>query len=1251
MKRLLAILLCITLAASCVKDTTIDPEPPMGGDGFIEIPFGHRSFSEVEIETRAALPSLIEARVTNVYVLIFDSGGERVYGQFFDSSNRSVTKAELEGRNDNTWWVENLDPEAGDPSSSESRYTYGCLRMKVPEGKEVEKGHIYLIANLDEDLINISEDKLGLINREEEIKTMVGVFNQQSTSRTGLFLMTGYTGINILNDGRYNFTNDVAADAVYSYTGTYDKSDNVLRGSVIKLERLDAKITVKVGVLPGYLTRKPATMANGDPIYDADGNQVWTSQAIADFIPSSWQVVNLPNGSWLLPRKAIDPAANATANAGRGDAPIDETGALWSSNINTFETIASDAEVSFTNSDNTTVNTTRTEQHFSFYMLENRQSPNLKASVSGTAAEKYLDAGIKPYHLRDKLQKNAEGEYIDKDGNIWEFAPEGGTYLIIKGEVTMEVHDSDSYQTQTMNALVTYYIHLGAFGKEGVAGHAAAGLDNYDICRNTHYTYTINIKGVRQIEVEVATDAEEWKETNEAQSGNTGDVYLAQESIHTFDAHYGQRVFRFNADAIMRTAEADRLTWYVQTPFGRSGVPERVGPSNVEVPTDLDYKWVHFALNRSNGTISMTEDGITAEDKRLGTFNKFVDFHENGTGAPSNQRPYTGTDGYFQYSQENLWYPGEGAKTKHENPDRTGHPELMNVMELCDLLREQMPLYKKDKENWDPKTGRYKAGYTKQSIFDEPLCYASEADRQEAIAAGDDDDSDMIISRKEKVYMGDSATPVDMDVPVYRGGNIYITAFVDEFYYDFHPISGNEKPDLWRQFVHSRKNQMRMMHVLCDAKISADGASSATGSVVTIRQRPIQTIYESDTMRIVDQRGRVLNEAWGCETIDETRSNRVHNDGTEKMFFNNYGTTNSGTPALSAATTTYNGRYNTYLLWQDAIGANWDNYLEFVRVNDYTNTDKIQTYWLKDGYQNLRYSCLMRNRDNDGNGVIDKDEVRWYMASSDQLVQLYIGELGVSGEGQLYSTYDMDANNFATAGGSPPTNYFRSHVVTSDMQIIWAEEGCSISGYLGDGDKEGRLSIRCVRNLGTETSDYELTDKTHYPPSPISVTSEKNTEDPGKTVYKFDLSNLSYQAKRNYSVHNDLTPMDELSESAMPYSHFETGDYVLLPGVKYTYYPNTLYDNLNKGLPTCPAGYRVPNIREMVAIKTLITDSSWWVDAPYFVCNYYSFGAFGNGMDNEAYSWAVSSNMITVGNANSANINIRCIKDVTADEL
>lgn len=195
---------------------------------------------------------------------------------------------------------------------------------------------------------------------------------------------------------------------------------------------------------------------------------------------------------------------------------------------------------------------------------------------------------------------------------MWEYAPETATYLIVKGQVAMDVDVGVGAPAQTLNADVVYYIHLGDI---------RTSKDDYSVNRNTHYIYTITIKGVENIQVEVSTNVEN-------ESGAAGHVYIAKESVYTFDAHYGQRVFVFDQENIT----PEDVTWYVKTPFGREGMPERV--NGVEIPNGLDYEWVWFRVNEI----------------------------DTSTG---------------QYSKRNRSY----------HPD-----EVMDVLEFCQYMREQKTL-------------------------------------------------------------------------------------------------------------------------------------------------------------------------------------------------------------------------------------------------------------------------------------------------------------------------------------------------------------------------------------------------------------------------------------------------------------------------------------------------------------------------------------------------------------------------------
>lgn len=90
-------------------------------------------------------------------------------------------------------------------------------------------------------------------------------------------------------------------------------------------------------------------------------------------------------------------------------------------------------------------------------------------------------------------------------------------------------------------------------------------------------------------------------------------------------------------------------------------------------------------------------------------------------------------------------------------------------------------------------------------------------------------------------------------------GDVVYTMFVDEFYYDRNPMTGNTDNLLWKKFVNQPN---REMHILCNTEYSQDRESSLTTSSIMISQRSIKTFYNENASG--------LKTAWGIETINET---------------------------------------------------------------------------------------------------------------------------------------------------------------------------------------------------------------------------------------------------------------------------------------------------------------------------------------------------------------------------------------------
>lgn len=1036
MKRIILLLSVLygLLLGSCVKDPGLDPASCSEGEIWTSLEFGHKEFEQIQVTTRSTLGPITESRISNLYVFLFDSEGNRVYGHFFDSRNLRDSEAEVSAANVNCWIVNNrLD---------ESSQTTGTIRMKIPQ---LTGGTFCIVANLDPDMSNVSSEKFSFIRTYEELYNLTTHLNQEITSRNGMFLMSGY-----------------ARNITVSQQGITTETGGRLR---VELTRLDAKIKVKVR----------AAIEN-ESLVETQGTQ--TLQRIKSFTPESWRVVNLPKGSYLIEH----PVSEETRDAAEGffnSAPIN----FEDKNNETFTYIKSDG---------TPKSITAPVYEFSFYMYENR--PEAKQTVS-------------QYHQRDLRIKDAAGAYDTSEG-LWVHAPEAGTYLIVTGEISMDVDVGAESKNQTLNASVVYYIHLGDFGQDP---------NDFRIKRNTQYTYTITIKGVKSIQVEVDTNVEQ-------ESGSTGHVYIAKESIHTFDAHYGQRVFAFDEESIT----PNDVTWYVKTPFGREGMPEVI--NGADIPNGLDYKWVSFMINNT----------------------------EASGGYSHNNRKY--------------------------NPE-----QVMDVIEFCAYIKAQKIRFDNNQQNdfrmeEDPEL--------KQLYPDNP--------------------------------------------EIYRRYRIYATIFVDEFYYDKDPISGEVRPTLWKEFVNQPN---RTMHILCDTKFSKDGESSSTGSVVTIRQNSIQTIY--------DTTNESLQSGWGTESIDETEGRLWFYNRTETHGNTAYNTTNYGNDSRS------NGLYNTARLWNMTDGTGgftykyWNEFLDVDRENDH------EYLFLKDrdDVATARYTCMMRNRDNNGNGIIDASEIRWYLASIQQLTALYMGDQGISNDAQLYDRYnDYTADETDAFGGY----LWRRHIISSTRwggssesnypTMLWAEEGLSTSAYQQYSEKAGRYAVRCVRNLGMDPTDEttaiaNLNNENNLPNYSITfqIVNESYSTN---SIYRFDVSHINKKSTRYYTS-RELEPGNEHSESARLYTTFETG-----PLLDFTGNYSSLKAMIERGESPCPEGYRVPNIREANLMSNYITSDinpSWWNDKYIYVNSYYSFGTLGKNFDNEI-SWYCTDKHVTI--SPPENIKIRCVRDI-----
>ena len=533
--------------------------------------------------------------------------------------------------------------------------------------------------------------------------------------------------------------------------------------------------------------------------------------------------------------------------------------------------------------------------------------------------------------------------------------------------------------------------------------------------------------------------------------------------------------------------------------------------------------------------------------------------------------------------------------------------------------------------------------------------YRGEADATEKRLMDVDDFVQYI--RKEKVkYINGQPNIFRQDENGEYG--IAFTIFVDEFYYDKHPITGATSNTLWKEFVNKED---RLFHIYRVNRLSKDEESSVTNSIITIKQRSIQTPYNI--------KKTTLQNGWGCEVIDETANSGFFFYNANETY--NTNATNFRNP-VTYNNSKFNGLYNTGVLWgilnnvsnpTFQAGVRWDTYLDYERENEHTNAAGFKTYFLKDDYAVMRYAPMLRNRDTNGDRKIDANEIKWYIASIDQLDGLYFGQLGLTPDAILYSeehskrtgtigdgAIPAEGNNHPFEGASRWRNHVVSSTSTGDHPVtLWAEEGISVSNYATRYDKPAPYSIRCVRNLGIDQySEAEartaLANKELYPTPLVRVIAPATINT--NAVYKFDLTNINTASLRE-PTSLEMEPNNEHGVNSRLSSGFITGRQV---GTGT--YEGELYDDLMAGNSPCAEGWRVPNVRECAIMSLYCPDAWFGGDKAYITTSsFYSNGKtpWGNGNDNQSASWQFGGDYISIGSQGTTT-NTREVQDWIPDE-
>lgn len=651
-----------------------------------------------------------------------------------------------------------------------------------------------------------------------------------------------------------------------------------------------------------------------------------------------------------------------------------------------------------------------------------KQSQTYKISVSNNIDKNAAGDYTFDFYMPENVQEAGKSQsYNDRDKwyggdgtpekKTWTHAPQNSTFVVISGTYEeTKGENKDPYYT----ANVSYTVHLGDFSDEKYS--------DFSVVRNYHYTYTMTVNGVDNIVVEAKKDG------GEVQPGAEGDVYDATSCVYNYqlDAHYEQVFLQYDLSRIAQSLGpglseetldneiADKLILVIQS----EAMDYTGGAGNVlnKRGTLKPYKIYADAIRGKSG-----QDAVDAAKKAKD------DVLE---GAGEGIKPTKG----FDYKWIEFW----------------------------------------------PQRGTTLAAYPGVSSWSRDDISNLDKDPYGGTADGDNsrlmDVYDVIVAMGnvvKKIYNGEKPSTTDYaesGITVTSSGNAYyarFTAFVNEYYYYHHPLTGAEMTT-WSVITNKIP---REMVIAMSTDVSEDGNSSYSQLHSYISQLSMQTFYSSRSMAL---------NAFGIESYNETPLSFPF--ATSEL---------SNDQSVNSVLTTSDGRYNQirllgleYTPSEKGEYGNWSKYIAS-GSNGYfsTTTSDRASHKLNNAY-NVRYAysaCMSRNRDLNGNGRIDDNEIRWYLPSVNEYIRMGIGTNAVSTLARLYmgAKGNMIRSEYPNSYTNEGALYYTSSRNTykvgtqefSGQRIYWAVER---GAYGGDGSYTN-VPIRCIRTLPAITENQDAT--------------------------------------------------------------------------------------------------------------------------------------------------------------------------------
>ncbi len=398
----------------------------------------------------------------------------------------------------------------------------------------------------------------------------------------------------------------------------------------------------------------------------------------------------------------------------------------------------------------------------------------------------------------------------------------------------------------------------------------------------------------------------------------------------------------------------------------------------------------------------------------------------------------------------------------------------------------------------------------------------------------------------------------------YSETGVSVYAYIRENYYDGLSLA---------QFINYQSTtgsaKTRTMAIALRTK-NASGSSSVSSARYIIRQKPIVAFFDMASRQVRD------GQSWGMEWINESEEPIYFNASTslyhkalntgiaykrDDSRFNTFGTSTSD--GLNNMKTEIAGFVRSETGWKE---------LETNRVAETGLTETGGT-----DYAAAYAACMSRNRDENGDGRITDDEIKWYLPAIDQYQHFWIGTNAVPEEATLYPADFRLRNNANT-----DPNFVREMftMLSSGGHRFFADEAFGVR--MNDSGRHARNHLRCARNIGSG-SKVEVAHVSDGADSKTYAISGYLTESSLRDPLT---SGTTLPSHNEYSPWNRLPSKLEVKKTSIKANVLpEGGVYVKL--LQYVHEGKGLNNPCHIYNTGSETGWRVPNERELILFTTL----------------------------------------------------------------